>query len=187
MVSISMRMDKEQGPRINHIGSIMCLLVAFLTVSGCSKSGKDDVTDMSGPELAVINSSLKDYMFTKQHFNDPEEIEGFLLELEALHYNSYLLVGSSRTLRLMEQGDISSWLRAKEKSEAVLKELCSDPQFVFEGNKWKVTFNVFKKDGGVDKWQVVGEHLPEKKYNQVEKIEIMTLKPKGTFSWPLMG
>jgi len=187
MVSISMRMNKEQGPRINHMGAIMCLLVAFLTVSGCSKSGKDEVTDISGPELAVINNSLKDYMFTEQDFDEQDRVVPFLEELVAPHYNSHLLVGSTRTLRFMERGDISSWLRAKEKSEAVLRGLCSDPQFVFEGNKWRITFNVFKKDGGVDKWQVVGEHDPKNEYNQVEKIEISTLKPKGTFSWPFMG
>ena len=187
MVEICICMDKEQVPKINHVVTIMCLFVAFLTISGCSKSSEDDVMDISAQELAVINESLKDYVFIKQDFDDPERIESFLPELVSLHYNSYLLVGSSGTMRLMERNDISSWLRAKEKSEVVLRELCSDPQFVFEGNKWKVTFNVFKKDGGVDKWQVVGKHDPENEYNQIDKIEIITLKPKGTFSWPLMG
>ena len=187
MFSIAMYMYNEQTAKKFHFCTIICLFVVFLTVSGCSKSGKGDVIDLSAPELSVINNSLNDYTFIKQYFDEPERVESFLQELVALHYNSYLLVGSSGTLRLMERGDISSWLRAKEKREAVLRELCSDPQFVFEGNKWKVVFNVFKKDGSVDKWEVVGEHYPEKRYNQVEKVEIRTLKPKGTFSWPLMG
>ena len=187
MVSICICMDKEQVQKINHVGTIMCLFVVFLTISGCSKSSEDDVMDISAQELAVINESLKDYVFIKQDFDDPERIESFLPELVALHYNSYLLMGSSVTLRRMERSGVSAWMRAKEKSEAVLRGLCSDPQFVFEGNKWKVVFNVFKKDGGVDKWQVVGKHDPENEYNQIDKIEIITLKPKGTFSWPLMG
>lgn len=160
---------------MNTLVSRLCLFVAFMIVSGCSKSGEDDVMNVSAKELSVINNNLKDYMFINQHFDEPDRVCPFLQELVALHYNSYLLVGSSETLRLMERGDISSWLRGKEKSKAVLRELCSDPQFVFEGNKWKVAFNVFKKDGGVDQWQVVGEHYPPKKYNQVEKIEITTL------------
>jgi hypothetical protein len=172
---------------MNTSVSRLCLFVAFMIVSGCSKSCKDDVVDISAPELSVINESLRDYMFSKQDFNEPNSVWAFLQELAALHYDSYLLVGSSGTMRLMERNDISSWLRGKEKSKAVLRELCSDPKFMLEGNKWKVLFNMFKKDGSVDKWEVVGKHDPENKYNQVEKIEISTLRPKGTFSWPLMG
>lgn len=187
MVSIGMRMDKEQGPRINHIGAIMCLLVAFMTVSSCSKSGEDDVTYISGPELAVINYKLKDYMFMKRHFDDQDRLWDFLQELAPLHYDSYPLVASGGTLWSVKRDDISSWLKAKEKSEAVFRKLCPDPLLTLEANKWKVIFNVFRRDGGVDKWQVIGEHYPEKRYNQIEKITIMTLKPKGTFFCPLMG
>jgi len=187
MVSIGIYMYKEQREKKFHLVTIMCLFIAFLTFSGCSK--RDEGVSMEGdhPKLVVINQSLKDYRFLRNHFDETESSCSFLGELVALHYNSYLLVGSSETLRLMERGDISSWLRAKEKKEAVLRKLCSDPQFVLEGNKWMVVFNVFKKDGGVDKWEVVGKHDPDNKYNQVEKIKISILKPKGTFSWPLMG
>ena len=172
---------------MNTLVSRLCLFVAFMIVSGCSKSGEDDIMDVSAQDMDVINESLRDYMFSKQDFNEPNSVWAFLQELAALHYDSYPLVGSGGTLWSIKRDDISSWLRAKEKSEAVFRELCSDPQFVFEGNKWIVVFNVFKKDGGVDKWEVVGEHDPDNKYNQVEKVEISILKPKGTFSWPLMG
>jgi len=187
MVSIGMYMYKEKREKKFHFVTIMCLFTAFLTFSSCSK--RDEAVSMEGdhPKLVVINQSLKDYSFLRNHFDENERSCSLLGELVALHYNSYLLVGSSETLKLMERGDISSWLRAKEKKEDVLRTLCSDPQFVLEGDKWKVLFNVFKKDGSVDKWKVVGVHDPENNYNQVEKLEISTLKPKGTFSWPLMG
>lgn len=163
-------------------------LALMLLAVGCKKkSGEDEVTDISGPELAVINYKLKDYMFMKRHFDDQDRVWDFLQELASLHYDSYPLVASGGTLWSVKRDDISSWLQAKEKSEAVFRKLCPDPLLTLEANKWKVIFNVFRRDGGVDKWQVIGEHYPEKRYNQIEKIKISPLKPKGTFFCPLMG
>lgn len=180
--------DKETSAETNHLGTIMCLFIFFLTISGCSKSSEDDATGGSPPDLSIINESLKSYMFVRQDFEDPEKVWPFLQTLVGLYYGSpHHLIGSSVTLRSIERGDISSWLRGREKSEAVFRELCLDPQFLFEGNKWKVLFNVFKPDGSVDKWEVVGEHDPENEYNHIEKIETNTLKPKGTFFCPLMS
>jgi len=187
MVPIERYIYREQGTKINYVVSIICLFVALLAFIGCSKSSKNDVTYISAQELAVINNSLIDYMFLKRHFDEPDRVWAFLQELAVLHYDSYPFVASGGTLWLVKQNEISSWLKAKEKSEDVFRELCPDPQFMFEGNQWKVVFNVFKKDGSVDKWQVEGEHYPPKKYNQVEKIEITTLKPPGTFFCPKMG
>ncbi len=172
---------------MNKSVSRLCLFVSFMIVSGCSKSGKDDINYVSAQELAAINYSLKDYMFMRRYFDEQDRIWDFLQELASLHYDSYPFVASSGTLWSVKRDDISSWLRAKEKSEAVFRKLCSDPLLTLEANKWKVVFNVFKRDGGVDKWQVIGEHYPEKRYNQIEKIKISTLKPKGTFFCPLMG
>jgi len=187
MISIDMYMDKEQGKKVNYMGIIMCLLIAFQIITGCSKSDEGDPMEEDHPKLAVINESLKDYRFLRKHFDEPESYCSFLEELVALHYNSYLLVGSNSTLRRMERSGVSAWLRGREKSEAVLRQLCSEPKFVLEGNKWKVLFNVFKKDGSVDKWNVEGKYDPEKEHNQIDKITISILKQRGTFSWPLMG
>ncbi|MHC4463870.1 MAG: hypothetical protein ACYS30_20920 [Planctomycetota bacterium] len=163
-------------------------LALMLLAVGCKKKpGEDEVTDISGPELAVINNSLKDYMFTEQDFNEPDRVWDFLQELASLHYDSYPLVASGGTLWSVKKDDISSWLKTKEKSEAVFRKLCPDPLLTLEANKWEIVFNVFRRDGGVDKWQVRGEHYPEERYNQIEKIKISTLKPKGTFFCPLMG
>ena len=172
---------------MNKSVSRLCLFIFFMIVSGCSESGKDDVMDVSAQELATINYSLKDYMFTRRYFDEQDRVCAFLQELASLHYDSYPFVASGGTLWSVKRDDISSWLRAKEKSESVFRKLCSDPLLTLEANKWKVVFNVFKRDGGVDKWQVIGEHYPEKRYNQIEKIKISTLKPKGTFFCPLMG
>lgn len=185
MVSVGMCMIKKRSPRINYVGVIICLFVAFLTFSGCSKSGKDDA---SPPDISVINDSLKDYRFIRQHFEDPDRVKSFLARLVVLYCNGwYHEVASSATLRTMERSGLQAWLRAREKSEIVLRGLCSDPKVVLEGNKWKVVFNVLKRDGSVEMWQVVGKNEPEHEYNQIHKIEITTLKPAGTFSWPMMG
>lgn len=80
--------------------------------------------------------------------------------------------------------------RGREKSKAVFRELFRDPEFMFEGNKWTVVFNVIKEGeggGAVDKWKVLGQHDPETNINRMEKIEVTMLKPKGTFSYPLVG
>jgi hypothetical protein len=159
------------------------LFSLFLNIGGCSKSSKN----MSAQELAGINNNLIDYMFLKRHFDEPDRIWAFLQELAVLHYDSFPFVASRGTLWTVRPDDISSWLNAKEKNEKAFKELCSDPQFIFEENKWKVVFNVFKKDGSVDKWQVEGEHYPQKRYNQVQKIKITTLRAPGTFSCPMIG
>ena len=183
MVSIDMCTQKERVPKINYVGTIMCLFVAFLVVCGCSKSGKDNATEVLPMELSVINESLKDYMFIRQHFDDPERVWSFLEELVALHYQAYQRVGSSEELRIMERSGLLDRQRGREKSEAVIRDLCSDPKVVLEGNKWKVVFNVFKRDGSIEKWYVVGENEPENEYNHINKIEIRIFKSKGTFSW----
>ncbi|HUU18442.1 MAG TPA: hypothetical protein VMW72_14930 [Sedimentisphaerales bacterium] len=187
MVSTGMLIYKEQGQRTNYFYIIRNLFIAFLAFSSCSKIEENDIKDISTQELNIINYKLKDYMFMKRHFDDQDRLWAFLQELASLHYDSYPLVASGGTLWSVKRDDISSWLQAKEKSEAVFRKLCSDPQLTLEANKWKVIFNVFKRDGGVDKWQVLCEHYPEKRYNQIEKIKISTLKPKGTFFCPLMG
>ena len=164
---------------------LLCLsLVLMLIVSGCSKRDKGISIDRSNPELEIINESLEDYMFIREDFNEPDRVWSYLEELVALYYKSYQQVGSSGSLKRMERSDLSAWLRGKEKSESVLRQLCSDPKFMLEANKWKIAFNVFKRDGSVVRWGVEGEYYPENQYNQIDKIEISTLKPKGTFSWP---
>jgi hypothetical protein len=187
MVPIKIYIYREKGIRIYYAVLMMCLFFALLAFSGCSETSEDDVTYISVQELIDINNSLIDYMFLKRYFDEPDRIWAFLQEIAVLHYDLYPFVASNGTLWTVRQNDISSWLQAKEKSEDVFRELCSSPKIVFDGNEWNVIFNVFKKDGSVDKWNVKGEYYPIKKYNQITKIEITALKPKGTFSCPMIG
>ena len=187
MLPVGTYISRQQSMRTNKVHTIVCLFVAICTFSGCSKSSEDNVTRIPARELAAINNSLMDYMFLKRYFDEPDRLWAFLQELAVLHYDSYPFVASGGTLWSVRRDEISAWLKAKEKNEVDFRKLCPDPQFVVAGNNWKVIFNVFKKDGSVDQWQVVGEHDPQKKYNQVEKIEITTLKPSGTFFCPMMG
>lgn len=163
------------------------LFIALLSISGCSKSGTQKVSNVSPADVAVINDSLKDHRFIKEHFEDPERVQSFLAKLVALCCNrSYQVIASGATLKRMERSGLSAWLRAGEKSEVVLRGLLTDPKVMLEGNKWKVEFNVFRRNGGVEKWDVAGKNDPEREYNQIDKIEITTLKSKGTFSWPMI-
>jgi len=180
-----MRMDEQRGQRLNDRRAIVCLVAAFLTVAGCAKIREDVTRSASPAQLCVINEKLEDYRFIREHFEDPERVWPLLQKVVGLYYDAPgYLVGSSVSLRIIDGGDLSRWLQGREKDEAVFRQLYHDPQFMFEGNKWKVVFNVLRPDGGVDKWQVVGEQYPEKEYNQIDTIQISTLKPKGTFSQP---
>ncbi len=84
-------------------------------------------------------------------------------------------------------GHDEEWLRGSEKSVAVLKDLCKDPQFMFQEDTWTVVFNIFTFDGSVDRWKVIGEHDPKANKNQILNIDVAPLKPAGTFSWPYIG
>jgi hypothetical protein len=187
MVTIDICIFKEQDKVISYLILAICLFITFLTVSGCSKSGEGDSKMKPPPDISTINESLKDYRFTRQDFNEPQEFDSFLHKLVVLYYDAPAhLVCSSIAWRMIENG-VDSWLQGAEKSEAVLKKLCRDPEFMFEGNKWIVVFNVLKPDGSVDKWKAVGEHDPENNTNRIEKIEVAALRPKGTFFVPLVG
>jgi hypothetical protein len=67
---------------------LFCLTLALMLVAvGCKKkSNEDEVMDIAGPELVVINYKLKDYMFMKRHFDDQDRLWDFLQELASLHY-----------------------------------------------------------------------------------------------------
>ena len=168
--------------KINLVQAI--LLICFLTAGGCSKSGKDEATIISPQDLAVINDNLKDQRFIKEHFKDPDRVRYFLADVVMFSCNNnYQTIASNASLKRMERtNSVKSWLRGREKNEAVFRELWTDPTVELEGNNWKAVFNVFRPDGSVEKWEVVGENDPEREYNQIDKIEITTLKSKGTFS-----
>lgn len=140
----------------------------------------------SGSELIAINEILMEYKFTRQDFDSPQSVDSFLAEVIALQQGSIgLTPGSSFGLRGM--GLLDEWLRGTEKDEAVLRELCEDPEFVFDGDVWTVVFNVFRPDGAVDRWRVVGEHDSRANVNEIWGIRVAPLKPPGTFSYALIG
>jgi len=135
----------------------------------------------AGAELLAINEILREIKFTRADFNDPQETHRFLTEVACLHRGPRLVPGSWFILN-----SASHWLRGEEQDETVLIRLCKDPQFTFEGNTWTVVFNVFKPDGSVDEWRVVGEHDPDARANLILASDLAPLKPPGTFSYALM-
>lgn len=141
--------------------------------------------------IPALNEILSEYTFAKEDFDDRKKTHYFLEEIE--HY--YGAVGGScvassvflETDARKEMGDRADWLQGKEKNEAVLVRLCKDPRFEFEGNKWRVTFNVFEPDGSVDKWEVTGEYDPGTQSNKIHTIDVSRLKRRGTFFYPVAG
>lgn len=138
----------------------------------------------SGSELIAINEVLQGYRFGREHVNDPQRVFQFLGEITFLHEGPGLVPGSSFALKTM--GRLSDWLRGTAQNQADLLELCEDPDFVFEGNTWTVVFNAIKRNGGVDRWRVVGEHDPEADRNEILRIDVCNILPKGTFSYPMI-
>jgi len=140
----------------------------------------------SGAELIAINEILAGYEFTRQDFNVPQRVDAFLDEIIWLHTGTPgLTPGSSFGLKTM--GPLEDWLRGSEKDEAVLRKLCEDPQFVFDQDVWTVVFNMIRADGAVDRWRVVGRHDRQTNTNEIWAMRRITIKPAGTFSYPMFG
>jgi hypothetical protein len=165
--------------------SYFCVTVSRQQGLFLEKDG-DYIYVNSGAELVGINEILGESKFTRQDFNDSGKADDLLSEISGLHQGGGRCPASSHTLR-NTMGHDEEWLHGTEKSVAVLKDLFKDPQFVFEGDTWTVVFNVFKFDGSVDRWKVIGEHDANANKNQILNIEITPLKPARTFSWPYIG
>lgn len=138
--------------------------------------------------IPSINIILGKYNFEQNDFANPEKVDSFLDLIIGYYVGTRLIVGSSVFLEGHANTEVrDGWLRGREKREEVFKSFCKDPAFEFEGNNWKVVFNVFKPDGSVDKWEVWGEYDADSKSNIIHTIDINRLKRKGTFSYPLSG
>ena len=140
----------------------------------------------SGSELIAINEILIEHKFTRHDFDNPQSVDSFLREIIWLHSGTPGLTPcSSHAFERMRPPE--DWLRGTEKDEAVLRELCEDPEFAFDGDVWTVVFNVIRSDGAVDRWRVVGEHDPLTNTNEIWAIRSISFKPPRTFSYPLYG
>jgi hypothetical protein len=142
----------------------------------------------SGAELIGINEVLTAYPLAREDFNDPGIAHKFLKDILSLNGVGQGMIGSSHGLAMMTGGDgVRSWLRGTETNEAVLRELCRDPVFAFEGNKWRITFNLFRPDGRVEQFTFIGRHDPQNNTNRMLRIDMDTIRPAGSFSYPLWG
>ena len=138
----------------------------------------------SGSELVAINEILSEYQMAQPDFVDARGFH-FLHEVATLHDRSGLMFLATSALEGL--GPLEFWLRGTEKDEAVLRALCREPEFVFEGNTWTVVFNMIRPDGAVDQWTVIGEHDPHADRSEIWKIDVTPLKPPGTFSYAMIG
>jgi hypothetical protein len=145
-------------------------------VSGCAIFMEKDghyVRVDNGIRLPLLNEVLSDYRLTRRDFDDPNKTEAYLFWLLVFHSPSRgECLGS-----LCPNGDP---IRGKENSEAVLRELHRDPQFVFKGNNWTTTFNTFTMNGAVNRWDVAGRHDPTSNSIEIVRTKISPLRPPGT-------
>jgi hypothetical protein len=122
-------------------------------------------------ELMGINEAFSRYRFTKEDFNDPLHTAWFLTEVMRLHEgNSQFTIGCST----QPPGSGTRFRNGEE--EALAKEFGQDPKFAFEGDRWKVTFNVFKGYGRVDRWNLWGRHDPNANVNEILRVDISTVR-----------
>jgi hypothetical protein len=125
----------------------------------------------AGAELMGINEALSRLPFTRNDFNDPSRVAWFLGEVMRFHEgNNQFTIGCS-----VEPPGSATAFRDKE-SETLVKELCQDPRFDFEGDLWKVTFNVFKRNGRVDRWNLLGRHDAKANVNEILRVDISTIR-----------
>jgi hypothetical protein len=138
-----------------------------------------------GTDLIVINESLRKSRFTRYHFDNPNMVDELLWTVISLHtgHGSLRLIPSSSPAMSRP----SDWLHGTERNEAVFRELSREPEPTFKGNKWTVVFNVFKSDGSVDCWRLVGRHDPKANVNEILQIDTKPLKPPSTFSFGETG
>lgn len=83
---------------------------------------------------------------------------------------------------LQEQEDvIESFLNGVDKNITSLVNSCMTP--IYKENKkgeWSILFNALNKDGGIDRWNVLGVIINF----DIKKIEITEVKPIGSFYYP---
>jgi hypothetical protein len=138
--------------------------------------------------VSAINEVLRDYRFTRQGFADAESVYHFLETVVLLYEGEGRPIGSSVFLGTLGGPEgVARWSRHSKKIETALREVCRDPQFIFEGDAWVVTFNVLRPDGGVDQWKVEGEFSPATQSNAIRKMDKRALKKHGTFAYMMIG
>ena len=134
-----------------------------------------------------INEILKKYTFEKNDFNNNSKIESFLCLLVELNGNPRWFVGTKEFLKQQEKYFLSEWMLGTETNKDVFRQLCFDPTFVLDDDRWEIEFNVFTTAGSVEQWRVFGEFNSQRNINQIDRIKINELMKEGTFFYPYFG
>jgi hypothetical protein len=137
----------------------------------------------SGAELTGINVVLRGFRFTRQDFDKPSAVSKFLTVVMLSYKGSTRAPCTTFAVDGLVR-DPSEWLKETKQTEASLRELCRDPVFTFDGDKWSVTCSAFRPDGGVDQWKFVGRHDAQANVNRILRIDVSDKMPPGTFHYP---
>ena len=137
----------------------------------------------SGAELVVINAMLQDAPVRREEF-DMSPIMFYRLTRLMAYYDAIPSVPAFTSVVARDNSDIFHWLSGTEENKAVLEELCCDPEFVFDGDKWTTTYNAFRRDGSVFRWRIIGRYNPQTNVVRILRLDVTPVKPPGTFGWP---
>lgn len=76
---------------------------------------------------------------------------------------------------------LDGWLQGSAKDAQTLRQYCVEPRHEEPaGERWSLRFNVVNRLGGVELWTATGANAPY----SIESIDIRSLAPSGTFSYP---
>jgi enterochelin esterase-like enzyme len=135
----------------------------------------------SGLRIELLNEILREHRIPREDMDQPWPTRRYLELTVGLCDGTGRCIGSRNFLRNLGSG-VSHWTRGSKTAERALRKLCRDPQFVFDGNRWTVEFDVLKPDGGADRWHVTGEFHPETQSNSIDTIKINVLHGPGAFA-----
>ena len=93
------------------------------------------------------------------------------------------VVGDQKLLDGQRKSHVWTRKGGRETDTTAFEKLCTGVRGSEAGNEWRLQFNAFRPDGGVDSVTAVGGSVPL----TVTKITVEELKPAGEFFYPIEG
>jgi hypothetical protein len=140
------------------------------------------------PPVCLTGAStqvLSDYLATQFHgrFPGDQSVTAISKFLTDVMLPPGSVIGDQKLWDEERRHPLWTWRGARERDLAVFERLCRGVQASEADNRWQVTFNAFRTDGGVDSVTASGSSVPL----TITQITVRELKPAGEFWYPLEG
>lgn len=110
-------------------------------------------------------------------------LEKYLDLVTYLHcYGDSLIMSDDLRRDCLTEGGIGNWFK-KEKRKSAILSLCHDPVVIKDNDRLSIICNFLLYHGSVERWTF---HLRVGKVMQLETIDKIELRKKGTFGFPLL-